>query len=448
MHKIFLSMIFRRCILICVPISLFTSGAHATLYYVGTEPTKSNPTISSSQRSGGPLSTSTGLYYSDDQTASSALEYAIERIETVRSLTLSTPTAPRAAEESCLDCRISKNETPRNPHFQQCDSSNDYLENKLAALKQGSSLASELMAQSTEQNAIINPSCIRMGMESKFGPRSKSFARCDRGFGQAVRNSALRPCISENYFNLVSNSFNLVSRCMKDYLRDSDLESQKSDVEAVYSLINIESGFHINAMSPTGAGGIGQFTEGAIQTVNDNHFQKMRKHLQNSSDSQCQKIANEVLNNPMKQKFANSCERVSLEAGNPLKNMLYTYGYLKTSRSSMLTTVINHPSYSQKFALSRTELAKIERALMVWSHNAGPAGTWTPAKALLNSTYKNNKVTDADKFISEMERAMRLFPASANRGSARRNETATYYPKITSHLNNIKNSMESQTCVQ
>ena len=435
MLKTFLSMTFLRGTLISVPVSLFALGAHATLYYSANE-SNSRPAAS------------TGLYYSENQTATSAIEYAIERIETVRSLTVNTPTAPRTNDETCLDCLISKNETSPNPRFQQCNSDNDYLESKLENIKKGSSLAAELISQNTEQKAIINPSCIRMGMESKFGPRSKSFARCDSGLGQATRNSALRPCISENYFNLVSNSFNLVGRCMKDYLRDSNSESQKADVEAIYALINIESGFHINAMSPTGAGGIGQFTEGAIQTVNDNHLQRVKRHLQNSTDLQCQKMVTEILDTPMKQKFAHSCERVSLESGNPLKNMLYTYAYMKTARSAILSTVINHPSYSHRFALSSTELAKVERALMVWSHNAGPAGTWTPAKALLNSTYKNKKVTDADKFISEMERAMRMFPASANRGSARRNETATYYPKITSHLNNIKNSMENSTCVQ
>ena len=114
----------------------------------------------------------------------------------------------------------------------------------------------------------------------------------------------------------------------------------------------------------------------------------------------------------------------------------------------MDSQIFQNRNYKTKFKLSAYDLAKIKRALMVWSHNTGPAGTWTPAKALLNSIYRNKPVTNADQFIDQLQQFMQKVPARANSSTARRNETSKYFPAITSTLNAIESNVGGGQCVK
>lgn len=371
-----------------------------------------------------------------------ALEFALDRVSKATQAARSGGISHWFSGSSCADCVASQ----ASIRFQQCSSKNDYLENEIAKQIHNNGFIGRLAKTESSINSIIKPACIRMGMESKFGAQSKSFRSCGPGQNQAAK-ATLRPCITENYFNLISNSFDVAAKCMKNYINDGSEENQRLDVRAVYALINIESGFHVNAMSPTGAGGIGQFTQAAIDSVNRNEFSKMRKHLQSSNDPICQQVADQVLNSPMRGRVANNCDRISISKGNPLTNMLYTFSYLKLSKKQLQNSIFENSAYKDKFQVSQNDQEKIERALMVWSHNTGPAGTWTPAKALLNSVYKNKPVTNAEKFIQEMQFAMQKFPASANRSKARRAETARYFPAITATLKNIEDGVGGGSCV-
>ena len=113
----------------------------------------------------------------------------------------------------------------------------------------------------------------------------------------------------------------------------------------------------------------------------------------------------------------------------------------------MNRVVLNDKRYKNKFKMSDYEKQKIQRALMVWSHNTGPAGTWTPAMTLLNTVYRNKPVTSADAFISELQQYMKKFPARANKSSARRTETSKYFPGITNLLNQIETNVGGGSCV-
>lgn len=369
------------------------------------------------------------------------IEHALDRIETINGFQNLFGSMDNTANRNCSSC----DEKFQNMRYMQCNRQNDYLENEIATASKNPGILGDVLRAPIRSNSIIKPTCIQIGMNLKFGARSKNFRECSAKGNEG----AVRPCISKNYFTLVNNSFDLVSSCMKDFIAPHANEAtQKLDVRAVYALINIESGFHVNAMSSTGASGIGQFTQAAIKDVNSNELHAVRAALKNHPNPQCREMGTQMLAsttpiNPSRK----SCDRISLVNGNPIKNMIYTYAYLTGTKKDMNSMIFENRHYKNKFKLSKFDLNKIRRALMVWSHNTGPAGTWTPAKALLNTFYRGKPVTNADQFINQLQQYMQKFPASANKSRVRRKETSRYFPSITENLNNIENSIGGGSCV-
>ena len=334
-----------------------------------------------------------------------------------------------------------------NPKYMQCNRQNDYLEKEMDGLSKKSSLMAKIINSRVNPQAIIKPACMRMSMEAKFGINSKNFRQCS---ASSKMSSAFRPCISENYFKMITNSFNVVSTCLKDYMSPGASDDmQNLDVRAAYAMINIESGFHVNAVSGTGAGGIGQMTGPAIVDSNKTEMSKIRAALEAHPNPACSELSHEFLDSkePMRADKAASCDRISIKKGNPVLNMIYTYAYLKWSKNAMSRVVLNDKRYKNKFKMSDYEKQKIQRALMVWSHNTGPAGTWTPAMTLLNTVYRNKPVTSSDEFINELQQYMKKFPARANKSAARRTETSKYFPGITNLLNQIETNVGGGSCV-
>lgn len=370
------------------------------------------------------------------------IEHDLDQIEKTKGLS-SWLGGHSSSAPGCATC----GEQPiANIRYNQCDAHNNYLENSLESLSRKGGILSQLLNAPIKNSSIIKPVCLRASMEAKFGSNSRSFKSCN---GESA-STAYRPCISKNYFTLVNNSFELVSRCMMGQMSPTeDEKDQKLDVRAVYALINIESGFHINASSGTGAAGIGQFTSPAIQDVNKNELSGVRDGLRQSHDPECVRLADEFLqsNQPMHPSTGLTCERMSISNGNPITNMIYTYAYLKGAKKSLDKTIFEDRRLSSKFKLSTTDLDKVKRALMVWSHNAGPGGTAAPARALLNTYYHNKPVTDASLFIKQMQQYMQIYPASSNSSSRRRKETSHYFPAITDTLNNIETNIGGGSCV-
>ena len=370
--------------------------------------------------------------------------YSLDRIEKAnRPATLME--YHNMAENRCDDAVC---DSIRNMKYMQCNRQNAYLENEMTALTKKNSLLGRIMKADLNPQAIIKPACMRMSMEAKFSPTSSTFRQCN---SQGAMSRAIRPCISENYFKLVTNSFDIVSSCMMDYMGPNEsIAEQKLDVRAAYAMINIESGFHVNAMSGTGAGGIGQLTANAITDTNNTEMKKVRFALEGHADPVCRQISHEFLDSaqPMRPAKGNSCDRVSISKGNPLLNMVYTYAYMKWSKNAIDRTIFKLKKYEDKFALSKYDMQRVKRAMMVWSHNTGPAGTSTPAMTLLNTVYRGNKkVTNADKFIDELQQYMKRFPARANRSNARRSETSKYFPAITNLLNKVETNVGGGSCV-
>ncbi len=373
------------------------------------------------------------------------IEFMVDQTDKMNEMNKLLGVINNVGQATCVECQKAVSEIK----YMTCNSKNNYLEKELENIASGeSSILKQAIKSDIRANSIIKPVCMRMSMESRFGANNRSFRTCSPGQNQAGA-STYRPCISENYFKMTQNSFDIVSSCLKDYLSpDSSEESQKMDVRAAYAMINIESGFHVNAMSPTGAGGIGQFTYSAIEDINRNQFSKVKEVLNNNESPVCQSLSEDILKQPMKSNIKNSCDRIAISKGNPMKNMIYTFAYMKSVKKILNNVLFENKFYQNKFSrLSNEDLEKVRRAMVVWSHNAGAAGIMTPVKALLNSKYRNTPVTDAGKFIAEVQRYLQIFPASANSSTSRRKETSSYFPAISSTLNQIEQNAGGGSCI-
>lgn len=372
------------------------------------------------------------------------IEHALDVTERANTIQKMLGRPGNSTNPNCANC----SEPETDLRFMQCNSQNDYLEKDLNdELNSSHSPLGAILRMPLQTPSIIKPTCLRTSMESRFSANSRLFRECSAN-GQ--QKTAFRPCISKNYFTLINNSFNVVSSCMKEFIAPGQSEdTQKLDVRAVFALINVESGFHLNATSTTGAGGIGQFTNPAIQDVNINELSDIRISLEGNPNKMCGEMSLNFLDSlePIRSGLKNSCDRTSVSNGNPVKNMIYTFAYLSGIKRDMERMIFSDKNYKGKFNLSEYDLNKVKRALMIWSHNAGPAGTWTPVKSLLNTVYRGKKVTNPETFINEVQQYMQKFPASANKSASRRKETSKYFPAITSTLKMIEDNVGGGSCV-
>lgn len=346
-------------------------------------------------------------------------------------------------------CETCAQEEIANLRYGRCNDKNGYLKNQLDNISQQNGILGKLLRSPISTNSIIKPACIQASLRAGSTNSPKRFQSCgdSGGYGNAVGPA----CINESYFKLINNSFDLVSKCMKDFLSQSDDEASKVlDVHAIFSLVNYESGFHVNAVSGRRAGGIGQLTPAAITDVNVTQMSSLRKFLANHSNNECQELSQEFLNSdaPMKSKTSEACGRISLKDGNPIKNMIYTVAYLRSIKQSLDHQIFRDKNYSKKFNLSSSDMDRIRRALMLWAHNAGPGGTIVPVKSLLNIFYRNGKqVTNANLFIDQVQKYMKNFPARANSGEVRRRETSGYFPEMVRRLESIETNAGGGSCV-
>lgn len=345
----------------------------------------------------------------------------------------------------CKNCSLASEVA--SMRFNQCSGKDDYLEEALERKKASASYLGALIRTPISKKPIVRPVCIETAMFLQ-SPASGPVVNYKTCSGGTAKNAPARPCVSEKYFTLVNNSFEVVSQCLKSYIGQGEsAAAQKQDILAVFGMISVESGFHINITSKTGAGGIGQFTETAITSVNKK-ISETETFLLENKDVRCQKLATEFLKDDKLMSPKGTCERVSVTEGNPVTNMIYTYAALKQTKDDFDTNVFNDETFKGKFALSPNDMAQVKRATMIWAHNTGIAGLKTPLYKLLNTKYAKTKVTNADKFISELETYLRSYPNKGNaKSKARISETAGYYPKIQKKIELIQDGAAGGSCL-
>ncbi|WP_413577386.1 hypothetical protein ACLVWU_03570 [Bdellovibrio sp. HCB290] len=379
-----------------------------------------------------------------EESLSKAAVQKLDRMNKINDL-LAFSRGDTSSTVACKNCSLASEAA--SIRFNQCSTKNNYMEAALERQKTSASYIGALLRTPINKKPLIRPVCIETAMylQSAASGPVVDYKTCSGG---TSKNAPARPCVSENYFTLVNNSFEVVSQCMKTYIGEGESAvAQKNNILAVFGMISVESGFHINIMSKTGAGGIGQFTQPAIHSVNK-MISETEEFLKSHPDVRCQRLANEFLKEEQRMDSKKTCDRISVVEGNPVTNMIYTYAALKEATDYFDTNVFNDAKMKAKFALPADEMAKIKRATMVWSHNTGYAGLKTPLTKLLTTKYAKKKVTSADKFLEELREYARLYPNKGNAGSsARIKETANYYAKIQTKIDLIKDGAAGGSCL-
>lgn len=358
--------------------------------------------------------------------------------------------------------------SPTSTSFETCDNKNNYLEKQFDHLAKERTFLRTLNQKNPGFKEHIKTACFKNSMETVFGPKSEIYGQCApgqdsittqntncrtqvttvRGKKERKRvcssrmDSANRPCLSERYVNTVKNSFDLATECLKDYLTPKDKFQNVSDQTfkgiqqrnalAVFSLLTVESGMHINAMSPTGAGGLGQLTGDGLSAVARIQIPQMKAFLTRPESSvQCKNLSRVYLQPSVlpRVSYSYNCDRISLTRGQPLVGLIYSYGHIKQSEEDMLRFLNNSDRRQmKKFNLNESEMDKLITALALWSHNTGSMGLIHPMTYLLNNKYSKRKVTNVDQFLAELKVYMKSHSFSRRR--SRIIETSSYYSKI------------------
>lgn len=330
----------------------------------------------------------------------------------------------------CKDCEFSLSTQIENT----CNEQNNYLKQQLKS----EAVVKVLNIPSIQNSHFsIKESCILASQKTTLGEKQKTFAQCQIGDLKIPKKKTIRPCIDNEYLNFTTHSFNLAAQCMTN---------KPFEAESIFGMMNVESGFHANAVSGTGSSGIGQLTSAAIKDINMNELAGLKDNMIASENTQCQTIANEFLSNknPIRSDRKYSCDRVSIEKGNPLLNMIYTFAYVQKTKKDLDKFFFKQ--FEKSFNLSDEELNKLKLELSIWGHNTGIMGLLVPMKILMKK-YQSARITDRTKFLEELAIQMTKTPASANRSRSRRRETSNYFPKIQERLALIKNDFAGGSCI-
>jgi len=323
--------------------------------------------------------------------------------------------------------------------YETCNSKNDYMESALQNLKNNPVMSQVLSAPNDQDLGAIRPECFQKGMET-FNA-SGAYRQCSSDNDARNAPHLKKACVSEDYVNVTTQSFNAVASCLSGYVSgSSDPEINRITALSIFTMINTESGFHVNALSPTGAGGPGQFTQPAIDGVNKN-MEDLREYLAKSNNSLCKNTLMKALEPPMNGRPSQSCERINLNDNNPLRNFIYTFAYQAGNRR-YLNGIFENPAYQNVIAgFSPKYREAFLSGLMTWSHNTGSAGMETPLRKLLRTAVQQNwhlsSKDDLAKFMTALSKEMRLYPNPGNSSDARRRETSIYYPSIVDRMATI-----------
>jgi len=326
--------------------------------------------------------------FANDSTSISDFDLAdqVERMNSLSEVNKSLDPTPH-----CDSC------TPKpNPQYQTCNDRNDYLESSLQKILNPSSWNADQLLESSGQNPQLQ-TCVRESLSSHGGP----FRTCDaNGKGLAKGRSLVKPCQSENLVKTLTSSYAATIDCLTPFMTDSNSQESKGILShSVFSLLAFESGFHMNAVSPTGASGIGQLTGPAVQHINHILWPKMMNAIQSSTEPSCQAIA-KTHPQPYDGRKSLRCEMISADEGNPLRNLLYTFAYQKAVRDDINSGLRSlHADNAGVQALQKASPEFHERlleAITIWGHNTGPAGIRMPFKYLLTSSQGRQLIEKED----------------------------------------------------
>lgn len=262
--------------------------------------------------------------------------------------------------------------------------------------------AEEKREADIEYNRTAPPTNQREVKEvSQYRKDPHLFSKCDKDPNGTPERYGHKACVTENYVNLVYNSLIDVADCL--------------DVPAKFIApkLSNESGLHVNAFGLVNDGGIGQFTDQALEDVAQN-FDGFKNRIKNSDKESCKRLnaipgavpatAKEILSADSQR-----CHAISTPP-NPLRSLVY-YGifYHATKRNSNgawnRSKDPKNPLFKGVDALmkdagiSHFDKEKIKEMIFVMAYNAGPGRPPVFLREWLKyriATLKRYPITKAD----------------------------------------------------
>ncbi|GIL16396.1 MAG: hypothetical protein BroJett040_01470 [Oligoflexia bacterium] len=334
---------------------------------------------------------------------------------------------------------ISARTNPTEPTATACNASNSYIEKDIKNLPEDSLMKKLLKAEPSGGLQIedrVQISCIHTSMKSVGGD---SYPICEDGISKRNRT---KPCLSSDYLRLNARSFSFVSNCLmqNNYI-------SKDELEIIYNMVNVESGFISNAVSETRAGGTGQLTKNAIADANRNDGEEIKRAFQNIPyDSPCSQLESDILKNKMPPN-GGTCSRVSLDQGHPLKNLVYTFIAYRRNKDMLQGFIKRNKSYFSRLSLE--DQARLTNLLAAWSHNAGIGGIQTPLAALIREE-KNNPIqkNKLEEFFDKLSDFLgdQNYAHSQNQSPERLKETSDYFDKMNERAKELRKQAGVQRC--
>lgn len=348
---------------------------------------------------------------------------------------LPTQLTPQVADPTCPGCNA------KPPQVRTCDSRNPgaILDRQIESSIASPALKSILNAPT--EDASLNR-CITSSLRNANGP----FLFCQNQKNSiAVKESV---CVSDQTAQLIAKSFELTTDCLSDYFFESDIQKPQQAKtkmrESLFKLISFESGFHPNALSINSAGGMGQLVGGTIQHMNQSDYPQIVQTIKSSNKNSCKLLAQTDLK-PISGSLLNICDRVSLEKGNPTKNLIYTIAYQKYLRENIQNTLLSRPeAYKLAQNLGPQGYEELISNLTIWSHNTGASGLATPLLKFL-------KNPGALKLLSEKKMAAFYYHLKAEvdryhrnylrKPEARSNEASSFFERVTGNYEYLRDRL-------
>ena len=215
-----------------------------------------------------------------------------------------------------------------------------------------------------------------------YTPDTSQFAGCAKSNGEPVRIRH-KACVTEDYFNLIYNSFADVADCM--------------DLPMNFALPKFanESGLNVNAFGPVNDGGVGQFTDSALRDVAVN-YPEFQAQINRSKKASCQRLrsipgAMVAKASDIKTADAERCHAISMPP-NPVRSMIY-YGIFYHSAKRYAGNAWRagdekspgEETVEQLLAKAGAPLdkEKLKEMMFVMAYNAGPRPPVTAFKEWL-----------------------------------------------------------------
>ncbi len=323
-----------------------------------------------------------------------------------------------------------------------CPVGKDYLQPDLNTLSypdfsnkdpkhQSNSFSARLLQIGPLPQPLINPDCVNAALEAvTAGPRKQSneqfrsnrFLRCNTN-GEPIDHQD-EPCFSAEYKSLMHSSFELTTKCLKEFVTGSkDPQEQNTWVEGYFKMMATESGLHVNVASRIGAIGIGQLRPKYIVDFKERTLPHLRRFLKNQASAGCKRLGTELLTDEKVNRLyrttiatdaetkktttnyeLNVCSNISISEDQPLLNLIISFANLKLYKESIIDSIIEHSKYKDSFKdLPPAELLDLKIKLVTWSYNLGVNRLKDHIKQVLETKYANKTVTKTRDFIIDAD---------------------------------------------